>query len=184
MLWQNLELFASHFKGPWVVLGEFNKISSISKKFGGNPPNHNRINQFNNFLNCCNILDLGFRGPKYTWSNLRKYNQLIMERLDRFVANPSWLNLFPKSIISHLPRTHLDHCPLLLDTNPVTSSKKKPFRLEAMWLSHPSFESIVHSNWSSTSNNFLPCVQNLTSTIFKWNNITFGNIFLQEKRKS
>lgn len=54
-LWWNLALFSSHFKGSWVVLGDFNKISSISKKFGGNPPNHNQIYQFNNFLNCCNI---------------------------------------------------------------------------------------------------------------------------------
>lgn len=45
------------------------------------------------------------------------YTNIILERLDRFLANPAWLQFYPKATIHHLPRTYSDHCPLILNTN-------------------------------------------------------------------
>ena len=55
---------------------------------GGNRPSNSRIQEFRNCLNACNMIDLGFSGPKYTWRNCHDMNSLIMERLDRVLANP------------------------------------------------------------------------------------------------
>lgn len=43
---------------------------------------------FEECLNECNLMDLGFKGPPYTWvrGDLR-------ERLDRVVCNPDWQNM-------------------------------------------------------------------------------------------
>lgn len=65
--------------------------------------------------------DLGFLGSKFTWSNLCRNNKTIRERLDRFAANSEWLELFPESFVRHLPRTHSDHCLLLLTLTPYIS---------------------------------------------------------------
>lgn len=127
MLWHNLKSFHTTSKDPWLVLGDFHEITSISEKFGGTPINQNRLNSFKSLLNNCNLLDFGFTGPKFTWTNLRKNSQLIMERLDRCLANPSWLNLFPSMIVMHLPRMHSDHCPILLNTNPYLPRDKEAF---------------------------------------------------------
>lgn len=44
-------------------------------------------------INCAGLLDLGFNGPIYTWSNRRHEGLLIQERLDRVLANPAWLGM-------------------------------------------------------------------------------------------
>lgn len=102
------------FSLPWLIMGDFNDISNTKEKFGGRHPDLNKMALFNDFLNTCNLIDLGFIGPLFTWSNNREHGKTIRTRIDRCHANSSWLNIFPNSIVSHLPRTHSDHCPILL----------------------------------------------------------------------
>ena len=94
----------------------------LKKKFGGRPPSLYKMSTFNDFLNSCNLFDLGFSGPLFTWTNNREHGKTIRTRIHRCHANLPWLNLFPNSNVTHLPRTHSDHCPLLLNI-----LKKKPF---------------------------------------------------------
>ena len=59
----------------------------------------------------------------------------MQERLDRFVANTPWLELFPMAQVSHLSSFISDHRPILLDTiveksNNGMENKEKPFRFE------------------------------------------------------
>jgi hypothetical protein len=74
----------------------------VKRNRGGNRPSNSRIREFRNCLNACNMIDLGFSGPKYTWSNCHDMNSLIMERLDRVLANPDWRILFPEASVTHL----------------------------------------------------------------------------------
>ena len=60
------------------------------------------------------MLDLGFAGPKYTWTNCRPISSMILERINRCFANPVWRILFPEALVTHLPRTFSDHCPVLI----------------------------------------------------------------------
>ena len=70
----------------------------------GRKINLSRALDFKACLDECNFLDLGFLGPKYTWSNLRQVINLILERIDRCFANLTWRILFPEAIVNHLPR--------------------------------------------------------------------------------
>lgn len=63
--------------------------------------------------------------------------------LDRCMANSLWLEHFPNLIVTHLPRVHSNYCPLTLNLTPTIKTKPKPFRIESMWLNHPSFNSMV-----------------------------------------
>lgn len=58
-----------------------------TEKFGGNPVNNTRIDAFAQCLNYCNLIDLGYKGSKFTWTNKRRNGSTILERLDRFLAN-------------------------------------------------------------------------------------------------
>jgi len=42
-------------------------------------------------LEDCNLSDLGFSGPKYTWCNGKYGDDFSRERLDRAVANVEWI---------------------------------------------------------------------------------------------
>lgn len=97
--------------------GDFNEIISAGDKFGGRPINLNRSQYFLDSINYCQFADLGYKGNRYTWTSNRRLGNHIRERLDKLMANYEWINLFPNSLVTHLPRTHSDHCPLLLQLN-------------------------------------------------------------------
>ena len=72
------------------------------------------MDNFRSTLEDCGLKDLGFCGPKFTWSNRREPQALIQERLDRFVANSSWYFLFPTFSVRHLEYWKSDHQPIIL----------------------------------------------------------------------
>jgi hypothetical protein len=69
----------------------------------------------------------------YTWCNNQDYPFHIYERLDRVVTNSRWLRLFPFASLNNLPIHGSDHGPICLSLNPRIHTKKKKFKLEAMW---------------------------------------------------
>ena len=62
------------------------------------------------------MIDLGFLGPRYTWSNHHPLSHLIQERIDRAYANADWNVLYPDASVKHLKRAHSDHNPILIIT--------------------------------------------------------------------
>ena len=90
------------------------------------------------------MVDLGFSGPIFTWTNRRDVDGLIQTRIDRCWANPSWTLTYPETNVTHLPRISSDHCPLLLSLSRTSGSRaERAFRFEKMWLSHLGFPLIV-----------------------------------------
>lgn len=71
LLWSSLSNLSLVLNYPWLLLGDFNDIASPTEKFGGGPPNFIKIETFNNFLNNCGLIDLGYVGPSFTWTNRR-----------------------------------------------------------------------------------------------------------------
>lgn len=49
-----------------------------------------------------------------------------------------------------------------------------------MWLSHPTFRTLVDNSWSNQPN-ITKAIDNFCSKVIEWNKNTFGNIF---KRKN
>ncbi|KAF3668653.1 hypothetical protein FXO38_07989 [Capsicum annuum] len=101
----------------------------------------------------------------------------IKERLDRCMANTSWIKCFPEVIITHLPRTKFDHCPLLLTLTPNNQgSNPKPFRFEPMWCNHHTFQDLVHENFSPDISLF-QAINSFQRNATLWNHTVFGNLF-------
>lgn len=95
------------------------------------------------------MLDLGFVGLKYTWTNRRPITSLILERIDRFFTNPGWRLLYLEAIVTHLHRTCSDHCPVLVELCKLSANHfNKPFCFQTMWLLHPNFYRVVQQAWS------------------------------------
>ncbi|KAF7838459.1 reverse transcriptase [Senna tora] len=77
---------------------------------------------------------------------------MIFERIDRFLANSEWIQLFPNALNFHLPRIKSDHIPLLLVTSPQSvSPSTRPFRCERVWLKEPGFLNLAEVAWKEYS---------------------------------
>ncbi|KAK3230536.1 hypothetical protein Dsin_002417 [Dipteronia sinensis] len=91
----------------YLRVGNFNEILSNNEKQIG------VLRQRR--LDGCELDDMGFRGRMFTWSNMRKESELVLERLDCGVQSLEWHKIFPNSFLRHLNFWHSDHRPLLVE---------------------------------------------------------------------
>ncbi|KAL0013396.1 hypothetical protein SO802_000465 [Lithocarpus litseifolius] len=182
VLWENLSKAADLHNKPWIIAGDFNEPLADEDKFGGRPVSINRSLLFKDCLDKCNMVDMGFNGPKFTWTNRREINNLIQERIDRFFMNPSWCLLYPDAKVSHLTRCHSDHFPVLMETNPCRLLHlNRPFKFQSFWLSEPSFPSVVNQAWRQPRK-LREAIDIFANQANLWNKNHFGNIFHKKKR--
>ena len=169
---------------PWMIADDFNEILLGEDKYGGRVVNTARALRFQECLNNCGMIDLGFSGPRYTWSNHHPLSHLIQERIDRAYANADWNVLYPNASVKHLKRAHSDHNPILLSFVNVSGIQlTRSFRYQPMWLSHPSFPEIVREAWVRP-NDLSIAINNFTTKAKLWNKEHFGNIYHRKKRAS
>ncbi|KAL5772200.1 hypothetical protein ACOSQ2_012124 [Xanthoceras sorbifolium] len=180
-LWQYLNLLRSCFRGPWVVLRDFNEIMHSSEKRGGRAGFSN--SGFLDWVNDNCLVDLGFVGQKFTWTSRRGANEEICCRLDRAVCSMEWRTMFPEGFVKHLPRINSDHCPILLNlhSSHIPCSALKPFRFEATWMRHDGFNGVVRSCWTSTCGGISNKMHSLASNLKVWNKDSFGCIFKRKR---
>ncbi|KAM7524702.1 hypothetical protein LguiA_014604 [Lonicera macranthoides] len=72
---------------PWLVARDMNDMASPSEKWGGGKFIHHRATIFNKRVNDCRLMDLGFKGPSYTWLGKRHGGLIIRESLDYALAS-------------------------------------------------------------------------------------------------
>ena len=133
------------------------------------------------------LMDLGFQGPGFMWTNKSlDWHHNIKEWLDRGLGNAEWKLLFPATEIFHLPRVKSDHCPILLNIDPLEPKTPKSFQFEQMWLTDSTFTTLVSDSWksfelipfaSSSLSRFPQRLDFLTENIRAWNKHHFGNLF-------
>ena len=164
------------------MISDFNEVLCGEDKFGGNQININRALEFKSVLDSYNFVDLGFTGPKYTWTNKRQLVDLILERIDRCFANLLWRVLYPKAVVTHLPRIYFNHHPVLIELfKPNLDRANRPFRFQSMWLLHPDFSRVVREAWPEGRLLNL-ATEEFTRNVKKWNVEVFGNLFAQKRR--
>jgi hypothetical protein len=81
--WSLLKHLARLAPNSWICVSDFNEVLMQSEKLGGNSWQESLLEAFQQTLEVCELTDLGFYGPKYTWSNCQEGGALIRERLDR-----------------------------------------------------------------------------------------------------
>ena len=181
ILWNNLANVSNIHNMPWVVAGDFNELLIGEDKFGGRAVSVNKFLLFKDCLDKCSMIDIGFSGPWFTWTNKRDLHGLIQERIDRFFVNPSWCMLYPEAKVVHLTRCHSDHCPVLLEMQPgVGGGRNRPFKFQTCWLSDPFFPSIVSQSWRQ-SEMLVDAIIKFTDEAIRWNRMHFGNVFNRKK---
>jgi hypothetical protein len=118
-------------------------LLSPSEKSGG--CSHGTISHrhFEDFVHANALIDLGFNGYRFNWSNHQQGRANIREILDRGLANQNWVHLFPNSLITIflllIRIIALFFCPLLV----LIRILPKPFHFEAFWTKDLSSHDVV-----------------------------------------
>lgn len=114
--WELLRRLSSESRLPWICGGDFNENLEPNAKVGGRFCYLDAMAEFRQALSDYKLIDMGFSGLPFTWSNRRfGSTNLIEERLDRFLCSFSWQDLHFSSSVSHLTSWASDHCLVLLE---------------------------------------------------------------------
>ncbi|KAL0287132.1 UNVERIFIED_CONTAM: hypothetical protein Sradi_7130600 [Sesamum radiatum] len=175
-LWEEL-VKLSNQDAPWIVGGDFNVISHPNENQGGDIQRMGPMEDFNDMMTDTGLIDAGFEGEPFTWTNKR-----IWRRLDRVLYSKEWAEIFNITRVAHLPRRLSDHHPLCIEASKADNKKPSSFRFQNMWLHHHSFLQTVKQSWELPIEGYgmYKLQQKLYRTkelLKKWNRETFGNVF-------
>lgn len=146
-VWEEMKDIASSESLPWLAIGDFNEVLSLDDKVGGNCPSPRRLASFHDMLNCCGLVDLDFKGPKFTWRNNRDGAACIMERIDMAFANSRWRELFDQALVFVDIAVGSDHNPLVLNLQSPLYVVGRPFKFESFWITEEECRGIVDEEW-------------------------------------
>ncbi|XP_030929714.1 uncharacterized protein LOC115955640 [Quercus lobata] len=125
----------------WCCFGDFNIVRFPSERRGASRLTP-AMEKFSEFIEDLNLIDLSLEGGSYTWSS--GTNQPSMSRIDRALVSHDWKQHFQDVTQWILPRSVLDHFPILLEAGGMARGKS-PFRFENMWLKSDGFVDRVDS---------------------------------------
>ncbi|XP_042941090.1 uncharacterized protein LOC122275859 [Carya illinoinensis] len=120
------------------------------------------MKSFREALKVNELYDVGCVGSVFTWSNGHFDLSFTKERLDRYVVNNEWRNMFKDFMVEGLVTRCSDHKPMLmtvLQSESLRRKRKFIFRFEASWLKEEDCGKIVEKIWSERKQTQEPLMQ-------------------------
>ena len=115
VVWEFLKAEINSINKPWLRVGDFNVVSCPEDKEEGNQLCSRELEELASFLSECNLMQMEFKGQRFTWSNGRFGDDNILERIDRAAINIKWRMALPQAVLIHEPFCGPDHCPIIVD---------------------------------------------------------------------
>ncbi|KAM0834300.1 hypothetical protein ACQ4PT_063687 [Festuca glaucescens] len=81
--WDRMRFLRTCQDGPWLCLGDFNEALHKEEHLGARERDEHQMQMFRECLEDCGLVDMGFSGPKYMWTNRQEGDRNIKVRLDR-----------------------------------------------------------------------------------------------------
>ncbi|XP_074270204.1 uncharacterized protein LOC141593149 [Silene latifolia] len=132
-LWNHLRKIAGQTQGPWAIEGDFNCILAASERYGG-ASTMAEMEPFRRCVEDCEVVDIA------------RPEERIYSRIDRFLVNKEWCDLYPDKYAHFLPEGLFDHSPCLIRSSTNVRGKIS-FKYLNMWGSSKEFINTVRKNW-------------------------------------
>ncbi|XP_026378269.1 uncharacterized protein LOC113272679 [Papaver somniferum] len=179
--WTHIAELAKLISKPWILIRDLNVILDPKEKQGGNQTSSSSKSFIIQTIDSMGLQDARYEGAPFTWSNNRKGEANICERIDRALTSVRWAQSFSDTKVTHLPRVGSDHMPILLDSSPQNYRIQKPFRCLRSWLTHSTLPTVVEASWKlhsaiSGETSLSGLLKLLSSDLAHWNTNVFGNI--------
>jgi hypothetical protein len=87
--WDSFASIGEGFEASWLCISDFNSVVDQIEKSGGKPVDRSSHCPFRNFIDHFGMIDVGFVGNPFTWSNNKQGLENIKEILDKGSASPA-----------------------------------------------------------------------------------------------
>ncbi|KAI3985539.1 hypothetical protein MKX01_004369 [Papaver californicum] len=179
--WNLLRQWDNTITNPWMVIGDMNLTMYDKERHSQTRGSNSMTNWIRHIVRQMALIDLGYIGDPYTWSNHRQEPHLVMCRLDRAFVNNQWISKHGNSRLFHLIDHGSDHRPIMLKTDLEAYNKHKQFRFQNGWLKESSCKPLIKESWSQPARGSpayqLAAKQNrLRNDLKIWNRQNFGNM--------
>jgi hypothetical protein len=177
---------------PWLCIGDFNEILATSEKSGGQDQSIRQILDFQETVNSCAFIDLGYQVARYTWNNNRDDEANIQRRLDRALATLSWLDFIPMYTVTHCPSSISDHLALVIDIAPTARPRRRQKavrRFEEKWATLSACEEVIRSSWQKHTSEGSPMyrlcqkLSRCRMALMDWSREDFGDLSTRIQHK-
>uniref|UniRef100_A0A803Q7S4 DUF4283 domain-containing protein n=1 Tax=Cannabis sativa TaxID=3483 RepID=A0A803Q7S4_CANSA len=146
VLWKDLnDLNTSE---NWLLMGDFNDILAKEEMIGFRVKSY-PDSDFLQCVNSCGLEDVKSSGNFFIWSNKQSGEDRIYSKIDRILANQTWINRYEYAEAVFLNEGIFDHSPGILTLYLGIVRGKKPFKYFRMWKSHPKYELALNEIWKS-----------------------------------
>ncbi|XP_074283658.1 uncharacterized protein LOC141608194 [Silene latifolia] len=137
---------------PFLIVGDFNQVEYRSDKLSTSQRPIEGVEDFSLWKLRNEMVDIPYKGPRFTWCNNRKGDKRVYERLDKALGSKDWLSVFPDTGIKHYPIQLSDHAPIEVDLNLTRTTGKRPFKLDAWALDYEECLEQVRNAWGIDDN--------------------------------
>ncbi|KAK9028753.1 hypothetical protein V6N11_025900 [Hibiscus sabdariffa] len=125
------------------------------------------------------LIELPIKGGLFTWSNRRKDDDAITERIDKILISSEWSLAYPKVIGILEAAVASDHNLILLQIEGLKKKRRRAFKFESRWLLEEECHSNVREVWERRQNcpGHLKLNRKLISTkdkLKKWSGKKYG----------
>ena len=110
-MWNLIRRIKPRSAEPWMMIGDFNATMWQGEHFSATKRSERHMSNLREVLGWCNLYDLGYRGPAWTFDNKQKGKANVKARLDRGTMDgyvPAWsdttycdLEIRPLPLASH-----------------------------------------------------------------------------------
>ena len=112
-MWKELSEDCKVLAPPYLMIGGFNEVLRPDDRRSGNV-NLSCKEEFANWVDDSNLIDLQLKGRKYTWRRGSSCS-----RIDRILFLADWDVTFPGLSLRGLKCSRSDHIPLLLESKQI-----------------------------------------------------------------
>ncbi|GJV91873.1 hypothetical protein Tco_1539686 [Tanacetum coccineum] len=131
----------------WCLL-EFHATLHLSESTASSSCIDIAMREFKDCVNNIEVLDVQNTGLQFTWNQKPKGTDGILKKLDRVMANMTFVNDFAGSHAIFKPYRNSDHSPSVLCIPTATKVKPKPFKFFNVLIKHDRFKEVVNEAWN------------------------------------